>query len=68
MYFDYSDSFWIEEDSLYEMARLVVEDGMTLQEALNEVSSGWEDDAFWEVGKVEGQVMSYVQKLIGEEF
>ena len=43
MYFDYSDSFWIEEDSLYEMARLVVEDGMTLQEALNEVSSGWED-------------------------
>ena len=66
MFFYYEDSMWVEEDALHEMARLVVEEDMTPQTALNVVSCEWEDDDYYAVGRVEDQILSYVQKLVDE--
>jgi len=66
MEFEYTSSFYVEPNDLREMYLLCKNKGYTPQEALNEVSSGWEDCDFYTVGLVEDQIIEEIERRLSQ--
>lgn len=66
MEFEFTDTFYVDETYLEEMCSLCKEKNYTPQEALNEVSSGWDDVDFYAVGFVEEQIITEINRRLNE--
>lgn len=66
MEFEYTSIFYVEPGDLREMYLLCKNKGYTPQEALNEVSSGWDDCVFFIVGLVEDQIIEEIERRLSQ--
>lgn len=64
MDFEYSDSFYVTEEDLREMFLLCRDEGFTPKHALYEVASGWEDEDFYLVDRVEDQIIEEIERRL----
>lgn len=64
MEFEYTSSFYVSESDLNEMVRLCKEKHMSPQDALIDVSAGWDDVDFYCVGAVEDQIIAEINKRL----
>lgn len=62
MDFEYTNSFYVEPSDLRKIYLLCKNKGYTPQEALNEVSSGWDDGDYYEVGFVADQIIEEINR------
>ena len=66
MEFEYTDTFYVAPYDLREMYLLCKNEGYTPQEALNEVSSGWDDCIFYKVELVEDQIIEEIERRLSQ--
>ena len=66
MDFEYTDVFYVEPSDLRTMYLLCKNKGYTPQEALNEVSCGWDDCDYYSVGKVEDQIIAEIERRLAQ--
>lgn len=66
MEFEYTDVFYVESSDLREMYLLCKNKGYTPQEALKEVSSGWDDSDFYTVGLVADQIIEEINRRLSQ--
>lgn len=64
MEFEFTDTFYVSSDDLRQMYLLCKEKNYTPQEALNDVSSGWEDFEFYTVCFVEEQIIAEINRRL----
>lgn len=66
MEFEFTDTFYVSEIDLEKMCSLCREKNYTPQEALNEVSCGWEDFEFYTVAFVEEQIIAEINRRLNK--
>lgn len=66
MEFEYTNSFYVDSNDLREMYLLCKNKGYTPQEALEEVSSGWDDVDYYSVGFVEDQIIEEINRRLSQ--
>lgn len=64
MEFEFTDTFYVDNADLRQMYLLCKEKNYTPQEALNDVSSGWDDPDFYAVGFVEEQIIAEINRRL----
>lgn len=64
MEFEFTDIFYVDNEDLRQMYLLCKDKNYTPQEALNEVSSGWEDFEFYTVCFVEEQIIAEINRRL----
>jgi hypothetical protein len=64
MEFEFTDTFYVDSEDLRQMYLLCKKKNYTPQEALNEVSSGWEDFEFYTVAFVEEQIIAEINRRL----
>lgn len=64
MDFQFSGSFYVSKTDLTKMVRLCKKRHISPQEALNQVSEGWDDCDFYMVGLVEDQIIKEIEKRL----
>jgi hypothetical protein len=65
MEFEFTDTFYVNEVDLEEMCDWCKK-GYTPQEALNIVSSDWDDPDFYAVGYVEEQIIAEINRRLNK--
>ena len=64
MEFEFTNTFYVNEVDLEKMCFLCKKENYTPQEALNDVSSGWDDFDFYTVGYVEEQIITEINRRL----
>lgn len=64
MDFDFTGTFYVGSEDLRQMYLLCKKRNYTPQQALNEVSSGWDDADFYTVGFVEEQIIEEINRRL----
>lgn len=64
MDFDFTDSLYVTPSDLDKMVRLCREKGCTPQDALDDVSCGWDDYDYYRVGLVEDQICAEIERRL----
>lgn len=66
MYFNYTDSFYVEESDLEEMYRLCKEEHYSVEDAVDEVALGFDDEFFYTYANVEDQIIKEIERRLAQ--
>ena len=68
MEFEYTGSVYVSNEDLRKMYLLCKRKSLTPAQAINQVSAGWEDDDYYEVGRVADQIVEEINRRLAQNF